>query len=1111
MATVKVNSRSPYFITATGAEGVGEQSLSMEIVQVNADGSETVGLGKGTFSSNITLRAKPLNFVPSGGTYTWSGGSATGATQDITFTEAQGGGAAQQTFSYTVSATAPDGTTVTSPVFKVTFATSTQFTATLTITNNILPSFSSAGYTGTVTRNATNMTASVDALIKEETTTYTVTGVNTDAFSFDIALSVASGYAASPALAASTASFSGNFSGSDVSLTSTLTGTLALSDTYILTPSVTSATEGSAFTISLTTENLADDSTVPFAITGVSAGDLRRGSLSGSFQVFENKAEIEFEAIKDQTSEQPFETFTITLSDISPTVSTSVKIYDAAGQVTPSTVLVSPTGRTVATVACADTAAETAYFILLDGQTELGNGVTLFSDQSLETPYASDGRYYKIGSSNNGIIGAVADGRISGYVACPTLITSCNIEESSNVPNTAVVSSSFATVAGPQGTNACALIADTEVYYNGAITEGAGLYTQRASDNSLSAPFGGTDNWYKLILTCSDGTPQEHWANILSYPPGYVSRIFVCGSDVEPTTTITSSARVTISMSTVDGNNQGFAFVSQRVKLVAVAENITNPTYQWTKGSTSGSQSNISGETESTLIINEVGGGGETQTSAGNVFYNCKVSGVGVTDLTATTSKSITWEARPSFTLRFASTASASNTACSSGTTVTIHGDRDAKTAFCVGNQFFANADGTGALSAGTYSDSTSGTNNNYRYIEASGIAGPCINYGCAGEPVSQPTSNIQKVAVRRCEDQTNPGRLEYIIFDNFEYDLGNILRFNDFGQTGGAGCYEIIEIFSDSTTVPSPNFTLQTSDLHRTQPYGTCAECVGDTEVTTDIDALIDPNKYYGAYRLCGSTGGTLTYVVSNSSLPNVFRIGANTQTCRHIVYSLHNSIGDVNAYSPDALVFEDLAGTPFNDCVTCIGGSTAPSATPLAGKRTYEQCDDSSKTIVFGHTDNLTAAQFQAQYPTVAYNGICYKESASASATSTINIDDLTVYSDCDACNAVVNPPTITPPSEPSDVKSIRISTNTDTSTTDACNEIDTFPQTVYYTGIFSDGVYLYSDNTLSTKYSTTTSNQFAKTETNIVFKIGRASSFSDPVAEGQVYDVEICGPVQ
>ena len=63
----------------------------------------------------------------------------------------------------------------------------------------------------------------------------------------------------------------------------------------------------------------------------------------------------------------------------------------------------------------------------------------------------------------------------------------------------------------------------------------------------------------------------------------------------------------------------------------------------------------------------------------------------------------------------------------------------------------------------------------------------------------------------------------------------------------------------------------------------------------------------------------------------------------------------------------------------------------------------------------------------------------------------------------------------------------------------------------GIFSDAVYLYSDNTLSTKYSTTTSNQFAKTETNIVFKIGRASSFSDPVAEGQVYDVEICGPVQ
>ena len=219
-------------------------------------------------------------------------------------------------------------------------------------------------------------------------------------------------------LAASTASFSGTIGSAPVALTSTLSGTLSLNDTYILTPSVASATEGSAFTITLTTENVPDNSTVPFTITGVSANDLERNGLTGSFQIFENVAQEEFVAVKDTTSEQPFETFTLTLNDVSPATSTSVKIYDEVSQVTPSTVLVSTTGKTSDILACADTAADTAYFVLLSGQSAIGNGVTLFSDQSLETPYASDGKYYKIGSNNNGIIGEVADGRISAYVEC---------------------------------------------------------------------------------------------------------------------------------------------------------------------------------------------------------------------------------------------------------------------------------------------------------------------------------------------------------------------------------------------------------------------------------------------------------------------------------------------------------------------------------------------------------------------------------------------------------------------------------------------------------------------------------------------------------------------
>ena len=1116
MAVNKINSRSPYYVVGAGSEVVttsDTDTYQLKIVQVNSDGSTSDSPGQGTSGSPITLRAIPVNFTSSG-TYTWTGTGASGTTADIDITVTLGGGVTNQEVSYGCSTTDSDGNTITATAFVVSWATTTQYYARLTITNNIAPSFSSAGYSGTVTKASAIQASQTVNLQKLATEVFEVRGRAGDSYSFTIALTVATGYAASPALAASTASFTGTFGSANVTLASTLTGTLALSETYILTPNVTSVTEGNTFTIDLTTQNIPDDTAVPFTITGISANDLVRNGLTGSFQVYNNTAQEVFEAVKDTTSEQPFETFTLTLNEISPTVSTSVKIYDEQTSETPDTVLVSPTGRTVATVACADTASVTAYFVLLDGQSALGNGVTLFSDQSLQTPYASDGKYYKIGSNNNGIIGAEADGRISGYVLCPTIITSCNIEESSNIPNTGVISSSFSTVSGPQGLNPCELVADTDVYYNGAITEGASLYTQRASDNNLSSPFGGTDNWYKLILTCSDGTPQEHYAYVLSYPPGYVSSIKVCGSDISPTTTITSSARVTISMSTSDGNNQGFAFVSQRVKLVAVAENITNPTYQWTKGSSSGSQSNISGETSSELIINEVGGGGETQTSAGDVFYNCKVSGVGVTDLTSTTARQITWEARPSFTLRFASTASASNTACTSGTTVTIHGDRDAITDFCVGKQFFANADGTGALSAVTYSNTTTGTtgsgaDGNFRYIEASGIPQDCVNHGCAGEPASQPTSGIQKLAITRCPDQTNAGRLENILFTDSDpdYSLNTVLRFKSFGNTGGAGCYTVTKIFDDTADLPSGFFSVTQSDLHRAQPYGSCTECVGDIE--PEEEQIIDPNKYYGAYRICGNTGGSLFYVVSDSDLPNVFRIGTNTQNCRSIIFKLHNNEGDTSAYSPTATEFEALFPTSFNDCATCIGGGSAPPSQTLAGKRTYKQCDDASQTIVFGHTDNLTAAQFQEQYPSVVYNGVCYEDSTTASVTSTINIDDLVNFRDCASCDAFVNPPP--PPSEdrPSNIKVMRISASSASDETTACNTLNTYDLNVYYVGIFGDNTYLYSDPSLSTLYAPTSETNFRVNENRNYFKIGYSGGPSG-VRPGAVYNFGSCSGV-
>ena len=98
----------------------------------------------------------------------------------------------------------------------------------------------------------------------------------------------------------------------------------------------------------------------------------------------------------------------------------------------------------------------------------------------------SGGKYFKIGSNHNGRIGENNNGEITGYVQCPTTVTSCTIPESSTSPNNAIVSSSFSTVAGPNGANACALTADQDVYYNGSITAGATLFTVKDSNNNLS-------------------------------------------------------------------------------------------------------------------------------------------------------------------------------------------------------------------------------------------------------------------------------------------------------------------------------------------------------------------------------------------------------------------------------------------------------------------------------------------------------------------------------------------------------------------------------------------------------------------------------------------------
>ena len=1075
MATVKVNSRSPYYLVSSGAEGSEVENASLIIT----------GPDTGVTDSEITLTATPSNFTPVD--YAWTGGAIAGSSsQELTFTETS---PATVTYGVTATDSAGNEYTATKPV---SWSANPQYTATLTVDNQITGP--SQGYT---------IGGDLNGAVK--------TGETGDGYSFTTTLLLNSGYTADVALAISPSQpITGTFGSSNVTETTTLTGTISRNSDYRLSVNKSQVTEGQTFTVTLIDKNSAttNGTSIPFAITGtVSENDLQRGSLTGAFVIGNsgetNKATQTFEVLSDNVTESTSgETFILTLNNF-PSVTTTVTLFDETEAETqdPQPLLISSVGYDSSNGACAVTATETVYYGLLPNQT-FGNGVTLYQSDALQTPYSGGGKYFKIGSNHNGRIGVNNNGELTNYVECVAEETTETVEESNTVPNNAVVSSNYVTIAGNNGANACALTADVDVYYNGSITDGASLFTVKDANNNLSSPYGGTDNWYKLILFDTNNNPQEHYARVYSYPPGYVSGIFVCSTEEEPDTTITLAPKVTINMSSGDGNNIAFAYVSQRVELTAITQNITNPSYQWEKGISAGNLSDISGETQQNLVINEIGGGGETQTTTGVVYYNCKVSGTGVTDEKADTDEVLTWQDRPSFATTFVSSGSIDpvNYGACTGTPVTIYGNRDSLTNFCVPSAtFFSNPQGSSSpsLSTGWYAFDD-GTNHNLRYIEANGIpATGCVTGGCTETPdptPSQPTAGY--ATIQKCPNQLNPGIVFDVAFDGFTRDAGQIVQLTDFAGNGtSSGCYEITQVY---VTLSNWDYTLSSDEFVRLQPYGSCSECVGDIQVEEEV--IVDPNKYYGAYRQCNNESAPLFYVVSDSEISNVTRIGANTETCRHLVYELHNNQGNIAAFSDSASIYEDLFFTEFNDCTTCLEGDTI-TPDPLAYFRQYNNCDGNGGFIIAGSTTDLDAT---GHWPAVVeFGDICYNDGGNTSTTSNRNINDLVTYPDCATCGYV---PPAPPPPVLIETNVIRISSTTFTTITNACaGTTSSFPTTLYYTGFLGDGTQLYSDSALTRVYAPASSN-FYLSEDSYYFKIGTGTG----TARGEIYNFGQCGNI-
>jgi len=94
-----------------------------------------------------------------------------------------------------------------------------------------------------------------------------------------------------------------------------VTGTLT--DSYILFgPSSGTVNEGEAFTVTLDTANVPDNTEVFYRITGITSEDLEQGTLEGNFTVSGNQAQLGFKLANDLTTE-PLEVLTLGLPNVS--------------------------------------------------------------------------------------------------------------------------------------------------------------------------------------------------------------------------------------------------------------------------------------------------------------------------------------------------------------------------------------------------------------------------------------------------------------------------------------------------------------------------------------------------------------------------------------------------------------------------------------------------------------------------------------------------------------------------------------------------------------------------------------------------------------------------
>lgn len=338
------------------------------------------------------------------------------------------------------------------------------------------------------------------------------------------------------------------------------------------------------------------------------------------------------------------------------------------------------------------------------------------------------------------------------------------------------------------------------------------------------------------------------------------------------TTTAPQSATVVI-------NGSGGSFTYNNITLTASTTG-TVTSHQWYKGTSSNftpSASNlIAGATGATLTTQE--------TTAATKYYKVKINGS-----TDSASHSVVYSNRPLLTLRFIAGSSVTQGACSSGTTKTIYANN---ASFTSATEFYTNIQGsTTGFEQGTYSNSTSDTNNHHRFISSGGVPQSAI--GCAAAQGLN-----QGIRASKCNDANFDRYFNVDLGSGSALVNGNVISFtsqqfgNDYWYVENASYTGSFDASPTLANTHSSCTLMLTPVIDVTSPVNTSFIHDAGNLITRTLSAATRSNQPQGITPTFQWQGGTAANSLSDIS-------GATSETLDVTFNTVSNSAGQPTFYN--------------------------------------------------------------------------------------------------------------------------------------------------------------------------------------------------------------------